>query len=152
ILADNHIAGVKTISGETFTGEAVILATGHSARDIFELLHARKILIEQKPFALGLRVEHAQQLIDRIQYHCPVERGPYLPASSYALVHQAHVHGQQRGVFSFCMCPGGFIVPSATAPGEVAVNGMSPSRRDSRFANSGIVVSVSEADFKPYAK
>jgi uncharacterized FAD-dependent dehydrogenase len=152
ILTDNHMSGVKTLSGETFTGEAVILATGHSARDIFELLHARKILIEQKPFALGMRVEHAQQLIDRIQYHCPVERGPYLPASSYALVHQAHVHGQQRGVFSFCMCPGGFIVPSATAPGEVVVNGMSPSRRDSRFANSGIVVSVSEADFKPYAK
>ena len=152
ILEDNHIAGVKTLSGETFTGEAVILATGHSARDIFELLHARKILVEQKPFALGLRVEHAQQLIDRIQYHCPVDRGPYLPASSYALVHQAHVNGQQRGVFSFCMCPGGFIVPSATAPGEVVVNGMSPSRRDSRFANSGIVVSVSEADFKPYTK
>lgn len=152
ILTDNRISGVKTLSGETFKGEAVILATGHSARDIFELLHARKILIEQKPFALGLRVEHAQQLIDRIQYHCPVERGPYLPASSYALVHQAHVNGQQRGVFSFCMCPGGFIVPSATAPGEVVVNGMSPSRRDSRFANSGIVVSVGEADFKSYAK
>lgn len=152
IIAGNRISGVKTLSGETFSGEAVILATGHSARDIFELLHARKVLIEQKPFAFGLRVEHAQQLIDRIQYHCPVDRGPYLPASSYALVHQAHLSGQQRGVFSFCMCPGGFIVPSATTPGEVVVNGMSPSRRDSRFANSGIVVSVSEADFKPYVK
>lgn len=152
ILTDNRLTGVKTLSGETFKGEAVILATGHSARDIFELLHARKILIEPKPFALGLRVEHAQQLIDRIQYHCAVDRGLYLPASSYALVHQAKVSGMQRGVFSFCMCPGGFIVPSATAPGEVVVNGMSPSRRDSRFANSGIVVSVNEADFKPFAQ
>ncbi|MBX2966833.1 MAG: FAD-binding protein [Cyclobacteriaceae bacterium] len=152
VITDNQLKGVKTLSGEIFSGDAVILATGHSARDIFELLHVHKILIEQKPFALGLRVEHAQQLIDRIQYHCPVNRGPYLPASSYALVHQATVNGQQRGVFSFCMCPGGFIVPAATAPGEVVVNGMSPSRRDSRFANSGIVVSVSEEDFKPYSQ
>ncbi len=152
IIQHNKVVGVKTNDGNSVQGEALILATGHSARDIFELLHTRNILIEQKPFALGLRVEHAQQLIDRIQYHCPVDRGPYLPASSYSLVHQAQVSGQQRGVFSFCMCPGGFIVPAATSPGEVVVNGMSPSRRDSRFSNSGIVVSVNEQDFLPFAQ
>ncbi|HNH61737.1 MAG TPA: FAD-binding protein, partial [Cyclobacteriaceae bacterium] len=128
----------------------VILATGHSARDIFELLNHKQILIEAKPFALGVRVEHPQQLIDQIQYHCDVSRGEFLPASSYSLVHQADVQHMQRGVFSFCMCPGGFIVPSATAPGEVVVNGMSPSRRDSKFANSGIVVAVDQKDFKHY--
>lgn len=145
------ITGVVTSGGE-IKGEAVILATGHSARDIFELLHRKEILIEAKPFALGVRVEHPQQLIDQIQYHCEVSRGDFLPASSYALVHQAHVQNMQRGVFSFCMCPGGFIVPSATAPGEVVVNGMSPSRRDSKFANSGIVVAVDQKDFKAYEK
>ena len=143
--------GVITQAGDTIEGEGVILATGHSARDIFQLLHQKKILIEAKPFALGVRVEHQQELIDRIQYHCPVDRGPHLPASSYALVHQASVQHADRGVFSFCMCPGGFIVPSATAPGEIVVNGMSPSRRDSKFANSGIVVAVNESDFKSYA-
>lgn len=152
ILKDGEIQGVITQTGDSIKGEAVILATGHSARDIFELLHRRKILIEAKPFALGVRVEHQQELIDRIQYHCPVNRGPHLPASSYALVHQAKVQGRDRGVFSFCMCPGGFIVPSATAPGEVVVNGMSPSRRDSKFANSGIVVAVEEKDFTGYSQ
>lgn len=152
ILSGDTMQGVVLSAGEKVRGEAVILATGHSARDIFYLLERRKILIEAKPFALGLRVEHAQNLIDRIQYHCPVERGPYLPASSYALVHQAMVQGQARGVFSFCMCPGGFIVPAATAPGEVVVNGMSPSRRDSAFANSGIVAAVEEKDFERYQK
>lgn len=147
ILSGDVMQGVVIASGEKVKGEAVILATGHSARDIFYLLQKRNIQILSKPFALGLRVEHSQNLIDRIQYHCPVERGPYLPASSYALVHQAMVQGQARGVFSFCMCPGGFIVPAATAPGEVVVNGMSPSRRDSVFANSGIVVAVEEKDF-----
>jgi uncharacterized FAD-dependent dehydrogenase len=142
--------GVITRDGEKISGEGVILATGHSARDVFELLHNRKILIEQKPFALGVRVEHSQNLIDQIQYHCEMERGPHLPASSYALVHQAKINGKDRGVFSFCMCPGGFIVPAATAPGEIVVNGMSPSRRDSEFANSGIVVAVDENDFKNY--
>lgn len=146
------ITGVVTSGGDAIRGEAVILATGHSARDIFELLHRKEILIEAKPFALGVRVEHPQQLIDQIQYHCEVNRGDFLPASSYALVHQAHVQNMQRGVFSFCMCPGGFIVPSATAPGEVVVNGMSPSRRDSKFANSGIVVAVDQKDFKAYEK
>ncbi|HYG01273.1 MAG TPA: FAD-dependent oxidoreductase [Chryseosolibacter sp.] len=148
VIAGDEIKGVVTQQGDKIEGRATILATGHSARDIFHLLYDNKILIEQKPFALGVRVEHAQTLIDQIQYHCPVDRGPYLPASSYSLVHQASVNGKQRGVFSFCMCPGGFIVPAATAPGEVVVNGMSPSRRDSKFANSGIVVAVETDDFK----
>jgi uncharacterized protein len=152
VIDDNVIKGVVLHNGEKLTGESVILATGHSARDIFELLHNRKIQIEAKPFALGVRVEHEQNLIDKVQYHCSVDRGPYLPASSYALVHQAKVNGHDRGVFSFCMCPGGFIVPAATAPGEIVVNGMSPSRRDSRFANSGIVVAVEMNDFKAYNK
>lgn len=152
IIKNERMAGIITQSGDAIEGEGVILATGHSARDVFHVLHEKKILIEAKPFALGVRVEHQQELIDRIQYHCPVDRGPYLPASSYALVHQASVQNSDRGVFSFCMCPGGFIVPSATAPGEVVVNGMSPSRRDSKFANSGIVVAVNESDYKPYAK
>lgn len=144
--------GVITQEGEKISGESVILATGHSARDIFELLVRKNILVEAKPFALGVRVEHDQNLIDRIQYHCESDRGEFLPASSYALVHQATVGGRQRGVFSFCMCPGGFIVPAATAPGEVVVNGMSPSRRDSKFANSGIVVAVEAQDFEAYKK
>ncbi len=147
IIQNNSILGVVTQKGDQILGEAVIVATGHSARDIFYLLHQKNILIEPKPFALGVRVEHQQSLIDRIQYHCSGERGPFLPASSYSLVHQAKVDGKERGVFSFCMCPGGFIVPAATAPGEVVVNGMSPSRRDSKFANSGIVVAVDEQDF-----
>jgi len=146
-LAGDRITGVTLADNSRINGIAVILATGHSARDIFELLHENSIAIESKSFALGVRVEHEQSLIDRIQYHCSTDRGPYLPASSYSAVHQAHVEGRQRGVFSFCMCPGGFIVPAATSPGEVVVNGMSPSRRDSRFANSGIVVAVEPSDF-----
>lgn len=151
VIDRDQITGVVTAQGETIPGKAVILATGHSARDVFHLLANRQILIEAKPFALGVRVEHDQNLIDKIQYHCSPDRGPYLPASSYALVHQAQTGGRQRGVFSFCMCPGGFIVPAATAPGEVVVNGMSPSRRDSKYANSGIVVAVEAEDFKDYA-
>jgi uncharacterized protein len=152
ILETNEMKGVVTQNGEKVFGEGVILATGHSARDIFHLLQNKNILIEAKPFALGVRVEHDQNLIDRIQYHCETDRGPYLPASAYSLVHQASVNGRDRGVFSFCMCPGGFIVPAATAPGEVVVNGMSPSRRDSKFANSGIVVAIEANDFKSYSK
>jgi uncharacterized protein len=144
--------GVITKDGEKIKGMGVILATGHSARDIFQLLQDKKILIEAKPFALGVRIEHSQNLIDRIQYHCEVDRGPYLPASSYALVHQTFYEGKQRGVFSFCMCPGGFIVPAATSPGEIVVNGMSPSRRDSKFANSGMVVAVELEDLPQYQK
>lgn len=150
ILHNQIISGVVTGGGNIVKGEGVILATGHSARDIYEMLHRKNILIEAKPFALGVRVEHAQELIDTIQYHCVGDRGEYLPASSYALVHQAEVNNTTRGVFSFCMCPGGFIVPSATAQGEVVVNGMSPSRRDSKFANSGIVVAVDSKDFQAY--
>lgn len=146
------IKGLVLQDGSMLQAENIILATGHSARDIFQLLDQKKILIEPKPFALGVRIEHPQILIDRIQYHCDVNRGPYLPAAPYSLVHQAQINGKDRGVFSFCMCPGGFIVPSATSPGEVVVNGMSPSRRDSKFANSGIVVSVDERDYKPFEK
>lgn len=150
LIEENQMKGVVTAQGDSIKSEAVILATGHSARDIFHLLYKKKILIEAKSFALGVRVEHAQILIDKIQYHCAGDRGEYLPASSYALVHQAKIGGKDRGVFSFCMCPGGFIVPSATSPGEVVVNGMSPSRRDSKFANSGIVVAVEGTDFKDF--
>ncbi|MFT2007573.1 NAD(P)/FAD-dependent oxidoreductase [Pontibacter sp. 13R65] len=147
IVEQGEMKGVVTQDGEEHIGEAVILATGHSARDIFELLHQKEVLIEAKPFAMGVRVEHQQRLIDNIQYKCE-DRGCYLPASSYALVHQTVYENKQRGIFSFCMCPGGFIVPSATAPGEVVVNGMSPSRRDSRFANSGIVVAIELEDME----
>jgi uncharacterized protein len=151
ILHKGEMRGVATQDGQEYTGESVILATGHSARDIFELLHKKGVKIEAKPFAMGVRVEHQQSLIDSIQYKCD-DRGPYLPASSYALVHQTHYQNKQRGIFSFCMCPGGFIVPSATAPGEVVVNGMSPSRRDSKFSNSGIVVAIEleDMDLKQY--
>jgi hypothetical protein len=151
ILKDNTVLGIKTQNGDSIFGNAVLLATGHSSRDVFELLHAKKITISAKPFALGVRIEHPQQLIDKIQYHCE-DRGSYLPPSSYSLVHQAKFKGIDRGVFSFCMCPGGFIVPAATAPGEIVVNGMSPSRRNSKYANSGIVVSVELADIPDFAK
>ncbi|HEX8040442.1 MAG TPA: FAD-dependent oxidoreductase, partial [Chryseosolibacter sp.] len=147
VIDGDVVKGVVTAPGDRVAGDALILATGHSARDIFYMLDRKKVLMEAKAFALGLRVEHQQNLIDRIQYHCSADRGPYLPASSYALVNQALVGSEVRGVFSFCMCPGGFIVPAATAPGEVVVNGMSPSRRDSLFANSGIVVAVDKKDF-----
>lgn len=146
VIKDHRATGVVTGSGEQFDGEAVIVATGHSARDVFRMVHAKGLVIASKPFALGVRVEHPQELIDKIQYHCEAGRDPYLPASSYSLVHQATYDGRQRGVFSFCMCPGGFIVPAATSPGEIVINGMSPSRRDSRFANSGIVVSIDNTD------
>lgn len=149
MLRRDELKAVKTEAGELFEAESFILATGHSARDIFEKLHHAGIAIEAKPFALGVRVEHPQQIIDKIQYRCD-DRGNYLPASSYALVHQTNFKGKQRGVFSFCMCPGGFIVPSATADGEVVVNGMSPSRRDSKYANSGIVVAVELEDMQDY--
>jgi uncharacterized FAD-dependent dehydrogenase len=152
MMESGECRGVKLHDGTIVRGVSVILATGHSARDIFHLLDRKKILIEAKAFALGVRIEHSQDLIDQIQYHCATDRGPYLPASSYALVHQAKVDGRERGVFSFCMCPGGFIVPAATSPGEIVVNGMSPSRRDSKYANSGIVAAVEPNDFKSYQK
>lgn len=150
VFQNGEMKGVITEDGKEHTGIGVVLATGHSARDIFELCHAKGVLIEAKPFALGVRVEHQQDLIDSIQYKCD-DRGPYLPASSYSLVEQTMVKGVQRGVFSFCMCPGGFIVPSATAQEEIVVNGMSPSKRDSVYSNSGIVVSVELEDIRQYA-
>lgn len=143
LLQENTLKGVKTADGNSFEADALILATGHSARDIFELLHRENILIEYKPFALGVRIEHPQTLIDMVQYHCPA-RGEFLPPASYSLVHQV----QQKGVFSFCMCPGGIIAPAATSEGELVVNGWSPSKRNNPFANSGIVVSVDETDTK----
>jgi len=125
------------------------LATGHSARDIYYLLHKKNINLEAKSFAMGVRVEHPQQIIDSIQYHCKDQRNELLPAASYSLVHQV----KDRGVYSFCMCPGGFIVPAATANGEVVVNGMSPSKRNSYFANSGIVVEINaEKDLQKYSQ
>lgn len=140
-----RMRGVTTLTGDEFTGESVILATGHSARDIFRLLERRNILIEAKPFAVGVRLEHPQPLIDRIQYHTS-DRPEGLPAARYRLATTV----QERGVFSFCMCPGGFIVPAATENDEVVVNGMSLSRRDSPFANSGIIVSMETADIADY--
>jgi hypothetical protein len=125
----------------------VILATGHSARDIFELLAKKNIAIEAKPFAMGVRIEHPQALIDQIQYKCE-ERTAYLPPSSYSLVEQ--VDG--RGVFSFCMCPGGVICPAGTATNETVVNGWSSSKRNGLFANSGMVVAVNPADWTAYSK
>lgn len=141
-IADGRIRGVYA-GGEHIEGAAVILATGHSARDIYRLLYSQGVAVEAKPFAMGLRVEHPQQLIDSIQYHMP-SRGEYLPAASYTLVNQ--VGG--RGVYSFCMCPGGFIVPAMTSPDEMVVNGMSPSGRNSVYANSGIVTEVRLTDFE----
>ena len=140
-LSDDRIAGV--LLGDTVVeGAAVVLATGHSARDIYELLHRDGIEVEAKPFAMGVRAEHPQALIDAAQYHMP-ERDEYLPAASYSLVSQ--VGG--RGVYSFCMCPGGFIVPAMTRSGESVVNGMSPSGRNSVYANSGIVTEIRLSDF-----
>ena len=144
-ISNDEIKGVETQSGQIIKAEKVILATGHSARDIFELLHHKKIYIEAKPFALGVRVEHAQELIDQIQYHC-ASRGEFLPPAPYSVVKQVN----NRGVYSFCMCPGGVIAPCATAPGEVVTNGWSPSRRDQPTSNSGIVVSLDLKDFEPF--
>lgn len=147
ILDKDQVKGVQTADGDSFNAEAVILATGHSARDVFELLHSKKIQIEAKPFALGVRIEHPQQLVDSIQYHCDI-RDPYLPPAAYSLVQQI----DNRGVFSFCMCPGGIIAPAATSPGELVVNGWSPSKRDNPFANSGMVVAIEAKDFASYNK
>lgn len=140
-LVESQLRGVVLANGETVQGDAVVLATGHSARDIFHLLVRRQLAVEAKTFALGVRVEHPQPLIDKLQYR-QAPRDPHLPAASYRLAH--------ADVYSFCMCPGGLMVPAATAPGEIVVNGMSMSRRDSRWANSGIVTTVLEADLAPY--
>lgn len=150
-VKNQAISGIRTSKGDRIEAKALILATGHSARDIFEMLDRQKIEIEAKPFALGFRVEHPQAIIDEIQYKAKT-RSEWLPPASYSLVHQANTSKGVRGVFSFCMCPGGFIVPAMTAEGEMVVNGMSPSRRNSRFANSGIVVSVDAPEFKAFEK
>lgn len=147
VIQNNRLTAVITSDLQQFDGDALILATGHSARDIFELLQQKKILIEAKPFALGVRVEHPQHLIDTIQYHCSVRDG-LLPPASYSLVQQV----EDRGVFSFCMCPGGIIATASTSPGELVVNGWSPSKRNNPFANSGIVAAVQQADIAPLIK
>jgi uncharacterized protein len=144
-IVDRELTAVVTSDNNVVKADAFILATGHSARDIFKLLHDNNILIEAKPFALGVRVEHPQELIDSCQYHFNKignERPAFLPPASYSLVQQ--VNG--RGVFSFCMCPGGIIAPAATNYGELVVNGWSPSKRNNPFANSGMVVQVEMQD------
>ena len=147
VIKDNKLQAIQLHNGKEMTVHSVILATGHSARDVYELLHKKEIRIKAKSFAMGVRVEHPQEIIDQIQYHCSGERDELLPAAAYSLVQQVN----NRGVYSFCMCPGGFIVPAATASGEVVVNGMSPSRRNNKFANSGIVVELDiDKDFKKY--
>ncbi|MAO66385.1 MAG: FAD-binding protein [Balneola sp.] len=147
IIDSSSIKGVEAQHGTKFYAKSVILATGHSARDIFELLHRKGIEIELKPLAIGVRVEHPQSLIDTIQYSC-VSRGEYLPPADYSIVKQVG----DRGVYSFCMCPGGVIAPCATAPGEIVTNGWSSSRRARSTANSGIVVELKPKDFKPFEK
>lgn len=147
-IKDHRIKAAIDNQGNKYEAESTILATGHSARDIYYLLKNKNLSLEAKPFAMGVRIEHPQPLIDSIQYHCDSKRNKHLPSAAYSLVEQ--ING--KGVFSFCMCPGGFIVPAATSPGEVVVNGMSTSTRDSRFANSGMVVAIDLEDLKPFEK
>ncbi|MDB0601923.1 FAD-dependent oxidoreductase [Tenacibaculum maritimum] len=148
-IQDNKLRTIQLKDGREMEVNAVILATGHSSRDIYELLHRKNIALKAKSFAMGVRVEHPQEIIDQIQYSCTGQRDELLPAAAYSLVHQV----RNRGVYSFCMCPGGFIVPAATSNGEVVVNGMSPSRRNNKFANSGIVVEIDvDKDLPKYEK
>lgn len=142
-IKDQKLEAIIAENGERFVGDAYVLATGHSARDIYELFFAKNLTIESKPFAMGVRLEHPQALIDEIQYN-QSPRHKNLPAASYKLVTQV----EEKGVFSFCMCPGGLIVPAATAPGEIVVNGMSLSKRNSAYANSGVVTEVAASDLK----
>lgn len=146
LLQGDEIVGVQIADGKKITAKAVILATGHSAKDIYWLLDEKGIELEAKTWAMGVRVEHPQELIDQIQYHTPEGRGSYLPAASYSFSHQV----EGRGVYSFCMCPGGFIVPAMTGADEMVVNGMSPSGRNSPFANSGMVVEIRPEDIPDY--
>ena len=141
LIKNDEVIGIETHTGEQFLGP-VILATGHSARDVYRYLHQEQIRIEPKGIAIGVRLEHPSKLIDSIQYHNPAGRGAYLPAAEYSFVTQ--VGG--RGVYSFCMCPGGFVVPAASGPEQIVVNGMSPSNRGSRWSNSGMVVEVRVED------
>jgi uncharacterized FAD-dependent dehydrogenase len=138
VIKNNQIKAIRLKDETEIPVNRIILATGHSARDIYYLLHKKEIALEAKSFAMGVRVEHPQHIIDSIQYHCKGKRDELLPAASYSLVQQV----KDRGVYSFCMCPGGFIVPSATTNGEIVVNGMSPSKRNNLYANSGIVVEI----------
>ncbi len=144
LLDADQVVGVQINEDEVLDTKKLVLATGHSARDIYELLHAKEILLEAKQFAMGVRVEHQQELIDSLQYHGV--QSDALPPASYAMVSQV----QGRGVYSFCMCPGGIIAPCATSPGEIVTNGWSPSKRDNPFANSGIVVPVEPEDYKQF--
>ena len=142
-LSSNEIQEVKTSKGNTFQADSILLATGHSARDIFELLHEKNIAIEAKPFAIGVRIEHDQRTIDKLQYKCE-DRGEFLPPASYSIVTQVNDHG----VYSFCMCPGGIVAPCATSQEEIVTNGWSPSKRNNPWANSGIVVEVKLSDLE----
>lgn len=146
LIKNGAVEGIEINETRTLKAKKIILATGHSARDIYYLLERKKIAIEFKPFALGVRVEHPQNMIDKIQYKTE-ERGEFLPPSSYQLV----CNTKERGVFSFCMCPGGIVAPCATSPGEVVTNGWSPSKRNNPFANSGIVTEVKESDVSDFA-
>jgi uncharacterized FAD-dependent dehydrogenase len=149
IIKRNQIIALQLNDKKEFAVTKVILATGHSARDIYYLLDKKNIAIEAKSFAMGVRIEHPQGIIDSIQYHCKGERDDLLPAASYSLVQQV----KDRGVYSFCMCPGGFIVPAATTKEEIVVNGMSPSKRNSLYANSGIVVEINvQQDLSKYER
>jgi len=147
IIEDSKVKGIETNTGKIFMGP-IILATGHSARDVYYMLYDQKVKIEAKGLAVGFRIEHPSHLIDQIQYHCKEGRGEYLPAAEYSFV----VQSGERGVYSFCMCPGGTIVPSASGPKQVVVNGMSPSNRGSRWSNSGVVVEIHPEDFPEYAQ
>lgn len=147
LISNNKVDGVELNNGERLSG-SVILATGHSARDVYRMLHSEGVKIESKGIAIGVRLEHPQELIDKIQYHNNNGRGEYLPAAEYSFV--AQVDG--RGVYSFCMCPGGIIVPAASSENELVVNGMSPSNRGSRWANSGMVVEVRPGDFPEFSE
>ncbi|MCK4664949.1 MAG: FAD-dependent oxidoreductase [Bacteroidales bacterium] len=147
IIDSNTIKGIKTDKDINFYGNAVILATGHSARDIYHIFSKNKLVIEAKPFAMGVRVEHPQSIINSIQYHNS-KQAKYLPSATYKLVSQI----KDRGVYSFCMCPGGFIVPASTGENEIVVNGMSAFKRNSKFANSGIVVEIRNDDLHKYHK
>lgn len=147
IIENEEVKGIETNTGQKFEGQ-VILATGHSARDVYYMLYDQEIKIEAKGLAVGFRIEHPAHLIDQIQYHSPEGRGEYLPAAEYSFVVQAG----NRGVYSFCMCPGGVIVPSASAPEQLVVNGMSASVRGSRWSNSGLVVEIHPEDFPEYTR
>ncbi len=146
LIDDQKVKGVEIEDGTKILADSVVLATGHSARDVYYLLNDKAVQLEAKTWAMGVRVEHPQELIDQIQYHSLKGRGQYLPAASYSLSCQI----EERGVYSFCMCPGGFIVPAMTDADEMVVNGMSPSKRDSPFANSGMVVEIRPDDIGEY--